>query len=801
MIRTRDVMIGLMLLCMTVLATHAAPPATQPAETVEQAYGPMGSYAVVVSKETLADPGWAKVVAELRAKYSADLVDYPRGQLGGVAAKLAEIFPRYICFVATSEEAGRDFVVQVNRLTRKLDGDPYTDAVWGIVTGFDADDALRIAKQSKPLLIQRAASSMGPGIFSKLQGGFATAETQKGKFFHKDNGGETVEDKPDPDALAKLAEYFNTNAPDLFLTSGHASEKDWQTYYNIPGGSLRCDRGQLFALDSNKKRYDIQSPHPKIYLPAGNCLIGHVTGPDCMAIAWMHTGGVHQMAGYTAVTFFGYMGWGTSEAFGDPWNFAEAVYFTNQSLIYELNTRYPKQADIEFENYSENAINKMASTHHISERPLLGMLWDRDIMAFYGDPAWIASLPKDHGWKYSFQEASESVTVTSEALKDGSWPGKPIVVPFPHRLQDIRSVTCDRKDLTPAVADNFMVLPLMKQERKSGEKIVITFGARSAPQHTTSSNSPAVEALVPTQVPSTAPATMTDGADDPTDSLNLSPDMTISIGLAMQAAGENRKELSKAIDASPAGVQREDLLFLIANMPVRDLQSLSADYLIQTVSYARKAREQCPWSKKYDDAVFRNDVLPYASITEAREDWRGQFFEKFMPVVKECNSAGEAAIKLNQTIFKEFNVTYNMKKRPRPDEGPLSTIKGGFASCTGLSVLLVDACRSVGIPARIAGVAQWGADRKSGNHTWVEIRDDDGKWYAIGASESKALNGVWFAKAASKVDESNLLCHVYASCFARQPLKFPLAWNPYADYVSAVDRTGAYKLLEKPANP
>ena len=35
--------------------------------------------------------------------------------------------PRYACFVARPDEAGRQFVVAVHRMTRALDGDPYTD--------------------------------------------------------------------------------------------------------------------------------------------------------------------------------------------------------------------------------------------------------------------------------------------------------------------------------------------------------------------------------------------------------------------------------------------------------------------------------------------------------------------------------------------------------------------------------------------------------------------------------------------------------------------------------------------------
>ena len=53
-------------------------------------------------------------------------------------------------------------------------------------------------------------------------------------------------------------------------------------------------------------------------------------------------------------------------------------------------------------------------------------------------------------------------------------------------------------------------------------------------------------------------------------------------------------------------------------------------------------------------------------------------------------------------------------------------MRQGMASCTGLSILLVDALRSVGIPARFAGTASWHDDR--GNHSWTEVRLDDG-WH------------------------------------------------------------------------
>jgi hypothetical protein len=60
---------------------------------------------------------------------------------------------------------------------------------------------------------------------------------------------------------------------------------------------------------------------------------------------------------------------------------------------------------------------------------------------------------------------------------------------------------------------------------------------------------------------------------------------------ALARAGANRAELVKALRAVPAG-QRKGLAFLrIGNMPEGDLRSLSADFLLEDVGLAYKARD------------------------------------------------------------------------------------------------------------------------------------------------------------------------------------------------------------------
>ena len=101
---------------------------------------PSPGYAIVVSEATLADPAWKDVVTALEAKHAARgpfIVTWQKSPAEAVAA-LSERFPRHTCFVARPEEASREFVAQVHQLARRLDDDPYTDTLWGILTGFDA---------------------------------------------------------------------------------------------------------------------------------------------------------------------------------------------------------------------------------------------------------------------------------------------------------------------------------------------------------------------------------------------------------------------------------------------------------------------------------------------------------------------------------------------------------------------------------------------------------------------------------------------------------------------------------------
>jgi hypothetical protein len=247
-----------------------------------------------------------------------------------------------------------------------------------------------------------------------------------------------------------------------------------------------------------------------------------------------------------------------------------------------------------------------------------------------------------------------------------------------------------------------------------------------------------------------------------------------------------------------ADAGRRAAYFLIDNMPASDRASLSCDFLMENLRLAFQARTNYPWAKTVPERLFVNDVLPYVAIDEPRELWRRELARIAGELVHDCKTASEAAQALNRDFFKRINVHYNLK-RSRNNQGPLASIGEGKATCTGLAILLVDACRAVGVPARIAGVPEWA--NKNGNHTWVEIWDGD--WFFTGADEYDAagLNRGWFNNdAALTARSSNPLNQVYASSWRRTGQYFPLAWNSESREVSAVNVSARYAALSTSTN-
>ena len=276
--------------------------------------------------------------------------------------------------------------------------------------------------------------------------------------------------------------------------------------------------------------------------------------------------------------------------------------------------------------------------------------------------------------------------------------------------------------------------------------------------------------------------------------LLVSSGWAVDLDPALNRAGANREQIQAALDTVPAD-QRAGMEWLVTHMPQDDLQSLDSAFLLENCAHAYAAWRTAPWHDQISEELFFETILPYASINERRDNWRADFRERFAGLIDGAKTPGEAAAMLNNGMFKQIDVVYSTK-RPKADQSPYESIDAGMASCTGLTVLLVDACRSQGVPARFVGAPLW--TDGSGNHSWVEVWDDG--WHFTGAAEPSGmdLDKAWFAGRASSASRENPLNAIYAATWSDTPIHFPMSWRLHDTTVGGIDVTDRYTVDRQP---
>ncbi len=252
--------------------------------------------------------------------------------------------------------------------------------------------------------------------------------------------------------------------------------------------------------------------------------------------------------------------------------------------------------------------------------------------------------------------------------------------------------------------------------------------------------------------------------------------------------------------ASTSGLSQDYLTYLLTYMPQDDLASLPTNLLLENVKYAELVRHETPCSMVVPEDIFNNYVLPYACLDETRISWRPFFYEQFQELARRSASIEDAVLTLNRLAFDQLEVEYHPTKRPHNNMNHKESMACGYASCTGLAILMVSACRAVGIPARIAGIPSW--PDGTGNHNWFEVWDF-GEWHFLGASEPGEYDLTWFNDKVRSLDpdppQEN---RIYATRYDTDNVYFPLAWDAESHAINAIDRTSFYQAVApRPKNP
>ena len=229
--------------------------------------------------------------------------------------------------------------------------------------------------------------------------------------------------------------------------------------------------------------------------------------------------------------------------------------------------------------------------------------------------------------------------------------------------------------------------------------------------------------------------------------------------------------------------------FINRYAPETDLP-LPQDFVADNCRLAALARETA--IEQYPDEIYLDYVLPYSVIREERDNWREEFRERFAPLVAGCTNAYDAAVALDRKIWDIIDVHYNVK-RDKARQSPRHSMRIGMASCTGISIILIDACRALGIPARLVGCC-W--TTIPGNHSWVEVWSQ-GAWHIVASGEKEREDNIWFLEYAAQADDSRVDRRIYASRWSpsKQGTRFWRTWEYPQDIsdVPADDVTARYK--------
>ncbi len=447
------------------------------------------TYAVVIKQSTYNIPEWAAVADALLQRYQGQLFIW-NSSLNEVQSAVGLFHPTHIGFVCEALTANASFVQSsVWPFSRGLDADPYVDAIWGIITGYTADDAMRLSTAAG-FTVKTMLGGTSSCDLQYYPQGIGTSEATYGQYSVKELNSLTTTTYYDgptdrTDTLMSMInsgiEMFNFDPVDIFFTSGHGNHDQWQLHYPTSGseGFFRSSNGQLYGDPYSGPNINANSVNSKIYLALGNCYVGKIQNMSSMAPAWIHTGGALQMTGYTIGEGSNSHQHGGTKAFfarQGLYTWAESFFLANQCLNFDIINSTP--------GANPNDLNGSA---------------------LYGDPALDARLNVDvgviKGSMYTEEinvspgTSVDTVTVRITMNREDSpgytskWGNRHPTVLFPFRAENINILS--HNCMSVVVTDNFALMYVWHQGQGAlpagtTREVVFTCSPTGAPALTVS---------------------------------------------------------------------------------------------------------------------------------------------------------------------------------------------------------------------------------------------------------------------------------------------------------------------------
>ena len=116
-------------------------------------------YVILVSRAVKDDATWNPVVETLRTLHDALVIRFDKLP-GETLETLKKAHPRYVAVVEKPENVTREYIRDMHRLSRAAGSDIFEAFLWGVITGYDAESALRVIDDARtPMSIGKALST------------------------------------------------------------------------------------------------------------------------------------------------------------------------------------------------------------------------------------------------------------------------------------------------------------------------------------------------------------------------------------------------------------------------------------------------------------------------------------------------------------------------------------------------------------------------------------------------------------------------------------------------------------------
>jgi hypothetical protein len=220
----------------------------------------------------------------------------------------------------------------------------------------------------------------------------------------------------------------------------------------------------------------------------------------------------------------------------------------------------------------------------------------------------------------------------------------------------------------------------------------------------------------------------------------LNPAERQRFNVAMQRAGQNRRELWKAV-TSTREPERRTVMMVMGGLEDYDLAHLTGEHLKEVVHIAWQARRNYSWCRNTPLDIFEKFTANPRFYEEPIDRFQPVFSRRLYRIVKYSRTTEDASDAIwnwmhQLVLWKGEGGTASRGKTPR------QIFADKASDCRGWAVLYTAMCRSVGLPERTTMLI-W--QNSLGTHYCTEVWSiEEKRWRELDSTaETRAYGANW----------------------------------------------------------